>query len=592
MHRGVTRTFALLIASVLAVALVACGGGDDGGGNAGEGGFWKGAPSKDQKKGGTLRVLSNSDVDHIDPGQAYYQLTYQVTYATQRPLYSYKPEDAANPVPDLAAGPPSVSKDGKTVTIKIRKGVKFSPPVNREVTSKDVKYALTRGFYPSVANGYAQSYLGTLVGAQPVIDGKSKNVPGITTPDPQTIVLKFTDPLAATYAQSLSLPNSAPVPEEYARKFDSQKTSTYGQNQVATGPYMIENDKAGKAIGYQAGKKIILVRNPNWDPKTDFRPAYVDRVDWTIGADPVVAGRQILTGTNLVSGDTPASTTIARAAKTSKSQMALTPLGNRYIAMNTKIPPFNNINVRKAVSAAMDRTRLQLTRGGKIVGDVATHYFAPGAPGFEDAGGTKGPGVDFLAKPEGDMKLAAEYLKKAGFKDGKYSGPPILMVSENEDPASKTGQVTLDQFRKLGFKVNYRTVSHDAMYTNFCNVPKRKVHVCPNVGWLPDFNDGYAWFWATFNGKSIVPVNNSNWPQLDDPKIDAAMQKAAETADPKERAKAWGEVDKMVTESAAAIPWFWDRVANIRSKNVHGVVAKWNAAWDLAYTSVGTKSET
>jgi peptide/nickel transport system substrate-binding protein len=567
-----------------AVAIAACGGSD----KTSSGGFASGLPSTDQKKGGVVTVLSHGDVDYIDPGQTYYQLAYQVTYATQRPLYSYTPENAAKPVPDLAASDPKVSADGRTITVKIRPGIKFSPPVNRAVTSMDVKYALTRGFLPSVSNGYAQAYFRDLVGVADVVAGKTKDLKGLTTPDDQTLVMRFTNGIGATAAQALSLPMSAPVPEEYARKFDAKKTTDYGFNQVATGPYMIRNDASGKAVGYVPGRKIELVRNPNWDGKAtgDYRPAYLDRIDWTIGVDASVAGRQILKGRSLLNGDTPPAPVVKEAATKRPEQIAFTALGNRYVALNTKIKPFDDPNVRKAVSAALDRSRMQLTRGGKLTGDIATHYLAPNAPGFGAAGGFKGKGNDFLAKPEGDMKLAADYLRKAGFASGRYSGPPILMVATNEDPGAKSAQVVLDSFRKLGFNVDYRAVTQDAMYTNFCGVPKRKVHVCPSVGWLPDFNDGYAYLYAPFNGKSITPQKNSNWPQLDDPKINAKMDAAARISDRAKRSQAWGEIDDMVTATAAAIPWFWDKQPNVQSSNVHGVIAKWNAAWDLSFVSL------
>ena len=126
-----------------------------------------------------------------------------------------------------------------------------------------------------------------------------------------------------------------------------------------------------------------------------------------------------------------------------KDQISFTPLGNRYIAMNTSIPPFDDVNLRKAVLAATDRKALQLTRGGPVAGDIASHFLAPTGPGFETAGGMKGPDLDFLANPSGDMTVAAKYLKAAGFPNGKYSGPAITMIGDNSDPASKSAQVAL-----------------------------------------------------------------------------------------------------------------------------------------------------
>src|SRR2546423_10631379 len=146
------RGLGLAAALTSALFLAACGGA----GSGTTSGFPRGKEVKG-KKGGTLTVLSNGDVDYIDPGSAYYQFTYILTYPTQRPLYSYSPTEVSKAVPDLAASDPQISDGGKTVTVKLRRGVRFSPPVNRGVTPKDVKYAIDRGFNPTVANGYAST---------------------------------------------------------------------------------------------------------------------------------------------------------------------------------------------------------------------------------------------------------------------------------------------------------------------------------------------------------------------------------------------------------------------------------------------------
>jgi peptide/nickel transport system substrate-binding protein len=386
------------------------------------------------------------------------------------------------------------------------------------------------------------------------------------------------------------MPLSAPVPEEYAKEFDAGPNSTYGQHQVATGPYMIENDAEGEAIGYEAGRRIHLVRNPNWDESLDNPPAYVDEVEIQEGNDDAtVMSRKILDGESMINGDQPPPPAVLRDVITQKKDQLVLAAGGggRWISLNTQIPPFDDINVRKAVSAGMDRDALRLTRGGEAIGDIATHYLPPEMSGFEEAGGLEGFGIDFMANPKGDPALMAEYFKKAGFASGKYEGTEeVTMVGDNEGVGAKTAEVAAEQLRGMGFNIDLRQVTHDAMYNKFCNVPKAKIAICPNVGWVRDFGDPQVYLEPTFNGNNIIPANNVNWPQLDVPEINQAMADASLLIDPAERAKAWAEIDRMVTEQAATVNWLWDKTPNIQSANVVGVVDEINGLWDFGYTSI------
>jgi peptide/nickel transport system substrate-binding protein len=563
----------LVLAPML--ALTACGGGKKSTTSASTGST-PAAPTG-QHKGGTLLAFSNADFDNIDPGIAYYQLTYEWLNAAQRPLMSFKPDDPEREVPDLAAAPPTISSDGKTVTVHIKPGVRFSPPVNRAVTSADVKYAIERGFTKQVATGYLGAYFGGLEGA-PSAPGDYKPIPGIQTPDKTTLVFKLSKPLGGQLAQALALPVTVPVPKEYAKQYDAKTPSQYGPHQVTTGPYMIQN--------YTPGRRIVLVRNPNWDPKTDYRPAYVDKVDWQIGANPTVSGRQVLNGHDMISADFVPAPVVKEAAQKHKSQVAFISLGTHYIALNTKIPPFDNANLRKAVAAATDKTALQLTWGGSIVGDIATHLIPPAVPGYDQAGGAKGPSYDFDTTGPANQAAVTKYMKLAGFTSGKYHGPKIFMVGSSADPGVKMSEAFLNVLEKLGFSVNFKAVEDSTMYTQFCNRPSSKYNVCPVVQWFADFPDASTVLDPTFNGEHIVANGNSNWPQLDDPKINAALDHANTLLTPTERATAYAAIDRQITATAGAIPWFWDKRAILKSSNVKGVVAKWNACWDLSYTSV------
>jgi peptide/nickel transport system substrate-binding protein len=220
------------------------------------------------------------------------------------------------------------------------------------------------------------------------------------------------------------------------------------------------------------------------------------------------------------------------------------------------------------------------------LGPTATHFIPPEMPGFEEAGGLKGSGYDFVSNPNGDLKLAMSYMKKGGFPSGKYTGPPLLMVGDNQPPASKTGEAIQSQLETLGFKLNYRQVEHSTMLSKFCGVPKAKVAICPNLGWGKDFFDSQSLIDPVFNGKNIVPAGNVNTSQANDPKLNAAMDKGEEIVEPADRAKAWAEVDKQVTDQSYVVTWLWDNGINFASKNVNAVRNKFNSAWDISYTSL------
>ena len=140
----------------------------------------------------------------------------------------------------------------------------------------------------------------------------------------------------------------------------------------------------------------------------------------------------------------------------------------------------------------------------------------------------EGIGVDFIS-PDGKPlpEVSAKYFKAAGFASGKYEGTEeILMVGSNAGVAAKAAEVAKEQLEKLGFKVQMRLVQQQTMYTKYCNTPAAKVAVCPNVGWNADFADGQTMLSPTFAGKNILEQGNSNWPQLDVPEINDAIDKA------------------------------------------------------------------
>lgn len=542
------------------------------------------------KRGGELTILSAGDVTSLDPGYWFYGYDYQALgQTTQRALYGFKPAETV-PSPDLASALPATSDGGLTVTVKLKPDIRYSPPLQRRtVTSADVKYAIERTFKRSVGNLYARTYYGPIVGAQTFARGDAGTIKGIETPDATTLVLKLRRASGAlSSGQALALPGTVPVPKDYAARYDRRSPSTYGAHQVFTGPYMVDNDGKGNVTGYEPGARLRLVRNPSWDPKTDHRPAYLDAMTFR-GANGIdAASRRILAGSKLASGDftSPPVNVLRSALDTRRDQVAVVPAqGVRYVALNTTVKPFDRELVRRAAAAAIDRRALQATRGGPPLGTVATHFLPPGIPGFDGAGGTAGV-ADFLRKPTGDLALARSYLRRAGYAQGRYSGPPLRMVGDDSPPGSAAARAVRRQLERLGFRFDYREMSRTESFRRGCGSRAARVAVCPNGAWSKEIMDPQSLLQPVFTSEGRFAPGTVNWSQVHDLELDAALEIAAAETDAGERASEYAEIDRTVTRRAYVIPWLWDNQVNVLSADVKGVVNGFTAAWDMAYTSL------
>jgi peptide/nickel transport system substrate-binding protein len=602
----------------LALVLAACGsssksssGGSGGGGGASSSSGSTLKPAIDGSgqvltggtKGGVLNVVSHEDFQHFDPGQAYFALDYTILYPTGRALYQFLPNNPTTATPDLASGPAKVSDGGRTVTVTIHKGVHFSPPVNREVTSADVAYAIDRGANPNVANPYFPSYFDYIVGAAKATGGP---IPGIVTPDKYTIVFHLTGPYGGFFVGALSMPLTMPVPKEFAAPLDKQKPTAYGAKyMVSSGPYMVKADAKGMflGIGYQPGKSATLVRNPNWNSATDSRPAYLDQININIGGDTNVIGRQVLVGTHMVQNDTPAGAVVKLAYQKYYNQLIAVPgSGDHYVSLNNHHGPFTNVNVRKAFWAALDRSAMLKADGGELVAQLGTHFIYPGSSGYAQSGGDHGPNVDYNNYPQGNAAVAAKYMKLAGFPSGKYTGSTIVkVVGSTGDPADKTAAIANNAVQSLGFKTNFTLVDQPVMYEKYCGNPKALIDVCPNGGWIRDWADPQTILDPTFAGYNIVPTNSSTWTYQgfeDWPKanggpytggplspLDQMMRDAEKVTG--DRAAAWAKVDNALTAQAVAVPWVFDKQPYVMSKDIRPVNQLWNeGSFDYDWTSL------
>ena len=253
--------------------------------------------------GGVYRVAFESSfgfTDNLDPTGEYLNFGFGIlSNLLVRTLVGY--DHVAGPagnklVPDIATTVPKPTNGGKTFTFHIKNGVKFGPPVDRQVTSQDVLYAMERIAHPKDGAEYG-FYYSPIAGFDTYAAGKAKTISGIRTPDPSTIVFTLTKP-TGDFLYRMAMPATAPIPPEVGRCFEAQP-GRYGKDLVSTGPYMILGaDKVSAAScaalkpmsGWDGVSRLDLVRNPGYDPKTDSRAArenFPDEFAFTV--DPNVS---------------------------------------------------------------------------------------------------------------------------------------------------------------------------------------------------------------------------------------------------------------------------------------------------------------
>ncbi|HET9847620.1 MAG TPA: ABC transporter substrate-binding protein [Candidatus Dormibacteraeota bacterium] len=312
-----------------------------------------------------------------------------------RTLYSYTGRPArdggAELRPDLAVGMPEVSADGLNWTFRIRTGVKYAPPIGREIVAADFVRSMQRE--ARIPNGQAWLY-SVITGFDQYRDGQTSTISGLETPDRHTLRVRLNQ-VAGDLPYRFSLSNSAPVPPSFDGTAPygvaTGHDTGYGKFLVASGPYMVEGspqlnfrapaDRQHPLSGFAPSASLILVRNPLWNSASDpLRPAYVDEIRITIGMSRDTAAQLWeRSQVDLVWLPSPpfqvqswlvdkvrADPKLGRVHVNSRDTL-------RYISMNLAVPPFDDIHVRKAVNYVINKRALVDAYGGDLAAQIATH---------------------------------------------------------------------------------------------------------------------------------------------------------------------------------------------------------------------------
>jgi len=586
-HRRVPA--AIGIAAVAAIVISGCGssstspsnGGSSSGGGRNTTAAFNSAYDKivnpSTKTGGTLNLLTSSDCDSWDPQRTYYGWCWNMQRLFTRSLIGYQVLNGAKftLAPDLATDMGTHNANFTKWTYTLKPGIKWSN--GTAVTPMDIKYGVERLFATDVINGGPSSYFIQGIAHPKSYAGpyKSGDLSTITT-TASTITFKLSGP-NADFNYLMAMAASGPVPYK-VEGGPGFKGATYTKHPLSTGPFMIQS--------YTPNKSIIFVRNPNWSQATDtIRHPLVNQIDLTVDTDPVDIDKKLQAGT----ADANASDTVQAEFQANiltnptlkaSADDPVTPF-DRYAVVVPSV--ITNVHCRRAVFYAWDKAGFIRSYGGAVAGVPAGGMAPPGIPGYTPSfnpypSGAGSTGDDVKAKQE----LAA---------CGKPSGfSTKLAYATPGTHAAAAFAVEEAALAKVGIQVTAAAQDSSSYYSTWIGSPQNLKNQGIGIafaGWGADFPTGVGFFQSITNGNAILPTGNSNYASLNDPTVNAVLDKApagnSTEAD-------WESLNNAIAQSATYLPILYGKDLYYRNPRMTNVTCDTALAFGIYdFVNVGVR---
>ncbi|HEV2789987.1 MAG TPA: ABC transporter substrate-binding protein, partial [Solirubrobacterales bacterium] len=476
------------------------------------------------KEGGILNGTYASFPDYMDPHLSYTAEGWSAMADVYIPLLTYKHaegDEGSEVIPGLAKDLPEISNGGKTYTLFLRPGLKYSD--GSPVKASDFPFAVERMI--KLNSGGSPFYL-TIEGAEKFAETKKGPIPGIKTDDKTgEIVINLENP-SGTFTNELGLMFVAPLPQDTPIEDQSASPAP------ATGPYMITKSQPGKGWEYE--------RNPYWEKANgeampDLPDGNVDGAKITIVRNEQSQVDDVEQGTYDWMQNPPPSSRYAEVKeKYEGTQFEVEPTISTYFFwMNTTQPPFDDLEVRQAVNHAVDPRALERIYAGQLSG--SQQILPPGMPGHQE----------FELYPY-DLAKAKEMIKAANPSD-----MDITVWTDTESPNNEAGEYFNEVLKDLGFNTTLKILNADNYFTVIGNQSTADLDAGWS-NWFQDYPHPNDFFQPLLAGESILPTNNGNFANFDDPAVNKKISELGEEQLGPEQEEAYAELDKEIMEQA---PW-------------------------------------
>jgi len=510
----------------------------------------------DSHRGGTITIVDSFPIDSIDPGVAYFPVSWEILSVTNDGLVGFKRTggiEGATLVPNLATTLPETTDGGRTYTFQLRPDIRYS--TGARVKASDVRSSIERTVRFPSSPGY---FYGAIRGASACSPKHCDLSEGIIADDATgtvTFRLEAPDP---DFLYQLATPFGSVLPAHTPE-------ATGARSVPATGPYMIAD--------HEPGRQLELVRNPHFrEWSRAAQPGgNADEIVYRFDVKPREQVSQVVGGRADIMGFVPEKITTRYPEQT----VATVETGIHFMALNTRIPPFNDHRVRRAVNYAIDRERVVDIFGGPNQAGLTCQVLPPTFPSHEPyCPYTSGPAANGEWSGP-DLERARELIAASGTK-----GMKITVWVLDFQPL---GDYFVTLLTDLGYVANLKSPDFD-LYEKTVGDSRTEAQIIYS-GWFADYPAPSTFVEPLLTCDSYVPRNggaNTNYAGFCDASIDSLVAEARRlsVSDPAAARTLWTKIDAAIVDRAPWVPlvnprtirFLSERVGNFQYQQTAGVV--------------------
>jgi peptide/nickel transport system substrate-binding protein len=494
-------------------------------------------------EGGSITISETSQPDFLDPALTYTTNGTEPLWLVYTPLLTYKHAEGTEGtelIPGLARQLPKISSDGKTYELTLRSGLKYSD--GSPVKASDWEHALKRVLH--LESGGSGFFL-PIEGAEQYVKAGNAgaDIPGVETDNKTgTITIRLTQP-DGSFSNVLAMWFTGLVPGKTPFKNETDHPPP------GIGPY--------KVTSSVPNRQFVLEKNGLFNVP-GIPKGHVDKITVKIVKSAEKQAQDVISGSlDYMQDPPPADIKPEIKARYSDRYAEFPTSSTYYMFLNTRVPPFDNKEVRDGVNLGLDKPGLARLFAGEIAPGCS--FLPPGMPGYDEhIDGDECPWGNPTKPPA--VQKARQMIQAAG-----AAGAKVTVWGNNEGPSDEVTQAYADQLNKLGLDATPRIIGGTVYFQAIGSAKTRAQTGLAN--WFADFPHPKD-FMFVVDGKSIQPTNNHNPGNVDDPEITAEIQRLNRRPIDDATTEEWRALNAKLVERGWVVPYGHRKLATFLSERM------------------------